>query len=237
MGRKKKSNNKEMKLFATLAALVSAEWNGVDPDNTCGMQVSGSSMVNATCTIDTGNVASYVFAGNGAFITGANTITGFDGISGDADVVIFYEQDCSSGTCDNSTCWGGSVSCVDNGAASAGVFFMETVNDHRGAKGGNVNLQIAGVSSGDTLAIDLNGFACQNITAPFGTVTATADAWVTNTLMMVLSPSKLVMDLSVIFSKSQSPNNQDKHHHLTCGHHQSPTKKPKALFFLKSLLI
>merc|ERR1739847_13600 len=178
MGTKEeKSNNKEMKLFATLAALVSAEWNGVDSDNTCGMQVSGSSMVNATCTIDTGNVASYVFAGNGAFITGANTITGFDGISGDADVVIFYEQDCSSGTCDNSTCWGGSVSCVDNGAASAGVFFMETVNDHRGAKGGNVNLQIAGVSSGDTLAIDLNGFACQNITAPFGVVSATADAW------------------------------------------------------------
>merc|ERR1712176_987688 len=60
---------------------------------------------------------------------------------------------------------------------------------------------------------------------------------VTNTLMMVLSPSKLLSTLSVIFSKSQSPNNQDKHHLLTCGNHQSPTKKPKALFFLKSLLI
>ena len=165
-----------MKLFATLAALVSAEWNGVSSDNTCGMQISGDSMINATCTVSGSNIA-YMFAGNGAFITGANTVTGFDGISGNADVVVFFDQDCSSGECDNSTCWDASVSCTDNGSASAGVFFMETVNDHRGAKGGNVNLQIAGVSAGDTLSIDLAGFACQNITAPFGTVSAQADAW------------------------------------------------------------
>jgi len=54
---------------------------------------------------------------------------------------------------------------------------METVNDHRGAKGGNVNLQIAGVSAGDTLSIDLAGFSCQNISAPFGVVSAEEDAW------------------------------------------------------------
>ena len=96
---------------------------------------------------------------------------------GDVDVVVFFEQDCSSGECDNSTCWDAAVNCVANGAATQGVFFMETVNDHRGAKGGNVNLQISGVSAGDTLAIDLNGFACQNISAPFGVVTATEDAW------------------------------------------------------------
>jgi len=165
-----------MKLFATLAALASAEWNGVSQDNTCGMQISGESMINKTCTVSGSNIA-YVFAGNGAFITGADTVTGFDGISGDADVVVFFEQDCSSGECDNSTCWDASVDCVSNGAASAGVFFMETVNDHRGAKGGNVNLQIAGVTAGDTLQIDLAGFACQNITAPFGTVSADQDAW------------------------------------------------------------
>merc|ERR1712226_1391292 len=141
--RKKKSNNKEMKLFATLAALVSAEWNGVSEDNSCGMQISGDSMINSTCTIS-GTSISYQFAGNGAFITGAHTFTGFDGTSGDVDMV---------------------------------VFFIETVNDHRGAKGGNVNLQIAGVNAGDVLAIDLAGFACQNISAPFGEVSATADAW------------------------------------------------------------
>ena len=165
-----------MKLFATLAAVASASWNGVSEDNSCGMQIAGDSMVNATCTISGSNIA-YQFAGNGAFITGANTFTGFDGLSGNVDMVVFFEQDCSSGECDNSTCWDARVSCVDNGAASDGVFFMETVNDHRGAKGGNVNLQIAGVSAGDTLAIDLNGFACQNISAPFGTVNAQADAW------------------------------------------------------------
>ena len=165
-----------MKLFATLAALVSAEWNGVSEDNSCGMQIAGDSMVNATCTISGSNIA-YQFAGNGAFITGANTFTGFDGASGDVDMVVFFEQDCSSGECDNSTCWDAVVNCVDNGAASAGIFFMETVNDHRGAKGGNVNLQLAGVSAGDTLQIDLAGFACQNISAPFGTVSATTDAW------------------------------------------------------------
>jgi len=169
-----------MKLFALIAA-VSAEWNGVSNDNTCGMQISGDSMVNATCTISGNNIKS-VFAGNGAFITGANTVTGFDGISGDVDAVVFFEQSCVDGDCDNSTCWDASVSCVDNGSASAGVYFMETVNDNRGAKGGNVNLQIANVQNGDVLSINLNGdnlngFACQNISAPFGVVSATEDAW------------------------------------------------------------
>jgi len=144
------------------------------------MQLSGDSMVNSTCTITGANIKS-IFAGNGAFITGASfqafTVTGFDGISGDVDAVVFFEQDCSTGECDNSTCWDAAVSCVDNGAATAGVYFMETVNDDRGAKGGNVNLQIAGVSNGDVLSINLNAFACQNISAPFGSVSAEEDAW------------------------------------------------------------
>jgi hypothetical protein len=165
-----------MKLFATLAAVASANWNGVSEDNSCGMQISGDSMVNATCTVS-GSSMAYKFAGNGAFITGTNSFTGYDGMSGEADVVVFFEQTCVDGNCDNSTCWDASVDCVDNGAATAGVFFMETVNDHRAAKGGNINLQISGVSAGETLSIDLNGFACQNISAPFGTVAAQADAW------------------------------------------------------------
>merc|ERR1711970_746157 len=138
------------------------------------MQLSGDSMVNSTCTITGSNIKS-IFAGNGAFITGANTVTGFDGISGDVDAVVFFEQSCVDGDCDNSTCWDAAVSCVDNGAASAGVFFMETVNDNRQAKGANYNLQIAGVSNGDVLSIDLNAFACQNISAPFGSVSADED--------------------------------------------------------------
>merc|ERR1711881_699605 len=131
-----------MKLFALIAA-VSAEWNGVSTSNTCGMQIAGDNFVNKTCTVS-GSSLSYVFAGNGAFITGANTFTGYDGVSGAVDVVVF--------------------------------------NDHRGAKGGNYNLQISGVSHGDTITIQLNGadgngWGAQNISAPFGTVAASADAW------------------------------------------------------------
>merc|ERR1719228_2762693 len=85
---------------------------------------------------------------------------------------------------DNSTCWDARVDCVDDGAATAGVFFLETVNDHRGAKGGDTyNLEISGVQDGDTLLIGLNagsggGWGVQNISAPFGTVGADhRDAW------------------------------------------------------------
>jgi len=158
-----------MKLFALIAA-VSADWNGVSEDNSCGMQLSGDSMVNSTCTISGSNIKT-VFAGNGAFITGAGyAVTGFDGISGNVDAVVFFDQTCDDdGNCDNSTCWDAAVSCVDNGAASAGVFFMESVNDNRGAVG-NYNLQIAGANNGDVLSFNLNGWVATNITAPFGTV-------------------------------------------------------------------
>merc|ERR1712187_850855 len=82
----------------------------------------------------------------------------------------------------NSTCWDINVSCVDNGAASAGLFFMENVNDHRNAKNGNYNIQIAGVQNGQTRSIQLNdndgnGDGVQNITADFGVVSVTDDAW------------------------------------------------------------
>merc|ERR1712063_47944 len=111
---------------------------------TCGMQISGDSMVNSTCTVS-GSSIKAVYAGNGAFITGANTFTGFDGISGNADLVVFFNQnENDDGSLDNSTCWDAAVSCVDNGAATAGVFFMETVN---AAAAGVINLQIAGVSA------------------------------------------------------------------------------------------
>merc|ERR1711885_107937 len=103
MGKEEKSNNKEMKLFATLAAVASASWNGVSVDNTCGMQIQEEvSMVNSTCTF-TGTSVAQKFAGNGAFITGANSFTGFDGASGNLDMVVFFDQECpEGGECDNS---------------------------------------------------------------------------------------------------------------------------------------
>jgi len=163
--------------FSALIAAVAADWNGVSEDNSCGSQISADSMVNSTCTVSGSNIK-HVFAGNGAFITGENTFTGFEDISGDVEVIVFFEQQCN-GDCDNSTCWDATVNCVENESASAGVFFMESVNDHRGAKSGNFNLQIAGVSAGDSLAIALKNtdggdFAVQNITVPFGTTSGSS---------------------------------------------------------------
>merc|ERR1712071_532803 len=125
----------------------------------------------------------YIFAGNGAFINGDNTFTGYDGTSSDVNVVVFFSQSADAdGNLDNSTCWDASVSCADSGADYSGPFFMENVNDHRNAKNGNYNIQIANVNNGDVLSIQLMNndggeYGAQNITAGFGTVGATADAW------------------------------------------------------------
>jgi len=162
-----------MKLNLALVAAVAAEWNGQSADSTCGMQLSGASMVNATCTVS-GTSIKAIYAGNGAFISGQNTLTGFDGVSGDADVVVFFDQDCSTGECDNSTCWDADLSCVDNGAAASGVMFMETVN---AAQAGIINLQIANVNAGETVTITLNDdagnfVALTNITSAGGVASA-----------------------------------------------------------------
>jgi hypothetical protein len=162
-----------MKLNLALVAAVAAEWNGQSADSTCGMQLSGASMVNSTCTVS-GTSIKAIYAGNGAFISGANTLTGFDGVSGDADVVVFFDQDCSTGECDNSTCWDAALSCVDNGSAASGVMFMETVN---AAQAGIINLQIANVNGGETVTITLNddagnSVALTNITSAGGVASA-----------------------------------------------------------------
>ena len=119
---------------------------------TCGMQLSGGSMVNSTCNIN-GDHIKAIYAGNGAFITGEKSMTGYEGISGNADLIVFFEQYCDEWGCNNSTCWGASLDCVDDGIATAGVYFMETVS---AAQAGVINLQIAGVNKGDSIAITLN---------------------------------------------------------------------------------
>jgi len=182
----KKTHTQEEKmkvLSAIIAAAASDKWDGVSADNTCGMVIStDESIVNKTCTVS-GSSMDYIFAGNGAFINGENSFTGFDGTSSDVNVVVFFAQAENDGVMDNSTCWDASVSCVDNGAADTSrPLFMENVNDHRNAKNGNYNIQIANVANGDVLTIQLNNndgdeFAVQNISAPFGVVAATEDAW------------------------------------------------------------
>merc|ERR1712044_135793 len=99
MGTSKKSNTtrrEKMKVLSAIVAAASAsvttEWPGVSVDNSCGsLWESEESIVNKTCTISAPN-AQYQFAGNGAFVTGADTFTGFDGVSGDVNVVVFYGQ-------------------------------------------------------------------------------------------------------------------------------------------------
>jgi len=174
-----------MKFSALLAAVAVAEdtqWDGVSVDNSCGMTISGENFVNKTCTVS-GSDISYIFAGNGAFVNGANTFTGYDGTSSDVNVVVFFNQaEDADGNLDNSTCWDAAVNCVDSGADYGAPYFMENVNDHRNAKNGNYNIQIANVNNGDVLTIQLNNndgdeFAVQNITADFGVVSATEDNW------------------------------------------------------------
>ena len=188
-----------MKLSVGLVAAVTAKWNGVytgpsqsnglmrssgpllaaENSLTCGMQLIGDSMVNSTCSITGSNIKA-IYAGNGAFITGATgdtdaTMTGFEGISGNADLIVFFKQDCDEWGCDNSTCWDASLDCVDNGVVSEGVYFMETVSS---ANAGIINLQIAGVSPDDTIAITLNDdygvpVGLTNITSHGGDVSTT----------------------------------------------------------------
>merc|ERR1712179_406777 len=188
MGTSKKSNYKQqeenMKVLSAIiaaAAATDASWDGVSVENSCGMTISGENFVNKTCTIS-GSSIQYMFAGNGAFVNGADSFTGFDGTSSDVNVVVFFSQaEDADGNLDNST-WDASVSCADSGADYSGPLFMENVNDHRNAKNGNYNIQIANVNNGDVLTIQLNdndgnGWGAQNITADFGTVAATGDAW------------------------------------------------------------
>jgi len=177
-----------MKLNLALVAAVAAEWNGQNSDSTCGMQLSGPSMVNSTCYV-TGPNIKLMYAGNGAFIAEgtyvyegnagdvfvAGVLTGFDGVSGDADVVVFFEQDCSTGECDNSTCWDASIACTDNGAAASEVMFMETVNANQA---GMLNLQIANADPNTSYLITLddndgNNVGLTNITSNGGEVSAT----------------------------------------------------------------
>ena len=162
-----------MKLNLALVAAAAAQWNGQSEDAPCGMQLSGASLVNSTCTIS-GSSIKAIYAGNGAFIAGDGELTGFDGISGNADAIVLFEQTCVDGDCDNSTCWDASISCTDNGEASDKVMFMETVNS-AGQNGGVINLQIANVNAGDAVSITLNdgsgnGVELANITSAGGVV-------------------------------------------------------------------
>ena len=149
--------------------------------NHCGEthDLNETSFVNHTCQF-TGNLANiaYKFAGNGAFITGPNSFTGYENPSSTINYQIFYTmlQGEDENDLDNSTCWNVALNCEPTGYVP-GVYFMETANDHRGVKN-QINLQISGVAAGDTLTIELYDFDGEaynfkNVTADFGTITHT----------------------------------------------------------------
>jgi hypothetical protein len=134
-----------MKLFATLCALVAADgtgtpdWPGQDINagETCGSSGSvEANAVNATCTISFGGFNPVFVSVAGAFKTGDNQYTGFDGISDSEkqNFLVFWEQSFDANSVlDNSTCGTAadvSITCVDNGAADAtanlvGNFIMD----------------------------------------------------------------------------------------------------------------
>merc|ERR1712134_3587 len=87
----KEENMKVLSAIIAAAVAQDASWDGVSADNTCGMTISGENFVNKTCTVS-GSEIQHIFAGNGAFINGANSFTGFDGVSGDVNVVVFFNQ-------------------------------------------------------------------------------------------------------------------------------------------------
>merc|ERR1712176_555271 len=91
------------------------------------------------------------------------------------------EQDCSNdGSCDNATWGDAQVECNDNVdlQATPGVFFMETVNDGRISNGAQptYNLQLHGVSAGNTLSIDFQDWLASNVTSPSGAVYMDGDS-------------------------------------------------------------
>merc|ERR1712025_585371 len=180
---------KEMKLIsaivatATAAVVQTGQWNGVDNDNTCGstwewQDENGDalSIVNATCSWVGTNIA-HAYADNGAFVAGANAVTGFQ--AGSASLRFFFSQSCVNGTCDNSTCWDVVPDCQanPNNEGLPGLYIQENINDHRGSQD-SWNLQVHGVSQGDVLTFDFQGNNdVTNLTTAFGTVSGSGNSW------------------------------------------------------------
>merc|ERR1712003_84954 len=190
----RKQKSQEMKLISAIVAAATAQtmvqtgqWNGVDESNTCGStwewqdaDGNGVSVVNATCSWTSNSQITYAYADSGAFVAGANAVTGLpSGSAGSASLRFFFAQTCVNGTCDNSTCWDVTPDCQanPNNEALPGLSIQENVNDHRGSQD-SWNLQVAGVSAGDVITLDFQGGNdVTNLTTDFGTVSGSGNSW------------------------------------------------------------
>ena len=175
----------------------------VNPDSktgSCGLQYeTNESMVNSTCTISYNIKPSHLALGNGAFVSGENTVTGFEGVSGVASAIASWDTAFDeSWTAANSNATTGSliitnttefnhedcfttglnrwieVPCVDNGAATLDKPMIMITNNSPGAVN---NFAIANYGKKDqTLGMAL-GVPCDtfSITSPMGDVTPGMD--------------------------------------------------------------
>lgn len=177
----------------TTPSPVKLNWPGQSLTDPCGSLVEiDESLVNRTCTI-TYNFGAIipdvfrVYVGGGAFIVpdtnGRRVLTGYDGISTESrvDVLIFWTMtEDGNRNLLNDTCGDAAfldLECLStiDGNAMQGVYFMETVNDYRMAKGSTYSFQIAGVTVGQTINIQLqdalgNPFECNNFRGHIGDV-------------------------------------------------------------------
>lgn len=215
-----------MKLIGSfVAAALAADWPGQSETDPCGstLKYEGSS-VNATCVMDFGGFAPWrVFLG-GQYITGMYSFTNYDGqeaeVDPSVDVLVFWEEALGAdGELDNSTCGTTAditVTCTPYGAAVPGVYFQETANDYRMAKGSNYNVQIGGAVAGDVLAIALkdaygNAFGAQNLSTNSGEITVDGinvveDAWgnlYTDTGMVSLTVGDQAAEIVNLFTTQQ----------------------------------
>jgi len=147
---------------------IKLNWPGNSPEDPCGSLTEiNTNIINQTCAItyNFGEVPNVyrMFVGGGAFIVPNGThqiITGIDGITNEDKVQIltFWEMEEDLNTnINNETCGDAAffdLDCFEN-TLDTGLYFMETANDFRMAKGSNFNFQIAGTSAGQTVNIKL----------------------------------------------------------------------------------
>jgi len=187
--------------YFTLAFNNDTQKLEVDPASktgSCGLQydLAGESLINSTCTV-TANGANLAF-GNGAFVNGPASVTGFDGVSGSVSVIAtwdtafdeawvaansnattgeliitntteFNQEDCFTTGLNKFI----EVSCVDNGAPFGSAALMFTNNSPNAEN----NFAIANYGAeGDVLTVSLNvGCDVDSVSSPMGIVTPGSD--------------------------------------------------------------
>jgi len=188
--------------YFTLAFNNDTQKLEVDPASktgSCGLQydLAGESLINSTCTV-TANGANLAF-GNGAFVNGPASVTGFDGVSGSVSVIAtwdtafdeawvaansnattgeliitntteFNHEDCFTTGLNKFI----EVSCTDNGAPHLGPWLMFTNNSPNAENNfAIVNYGEEGTALSVTLGV---GCDVDSVSSPMGIITPGSDS-------------------------------------------------------------